>query len=71
VQLVRALAADLDRGGGRDRQLDLTPEGLEPSLELRRFRSLEPLHHLALGVARGGSGRQVDVREIALVESDE
>ena len=36
VQLVGALAADLDRGGGRDRQLDLTPEGREPALELVR-----------------------------------
>ena len=34
VQLVGALTADLDRRRGRDRQLDLAPEGLERALEL-------------------------------------
>ena len=36
VQLVGALTADLDRGRGRDRQLDLAAEAREPLLELVR-----------------------------------
>ena len=69
VQAVRALAADLDRGRGRDRQLDVASEGCES-------RQLRPRRRVAQLSApppdrRSTSGTQIDVREVALVESDE
>jgi hypothetical protein len=71
VQLVRTLASDLDRRGGRDRQLDLAPHSFEPKLELVRVGRLELLDHFALRVAGGGSRREVDLRQVPLVEADE
>ncbi len=71
VQPVGALTTDLDRRRGRDRQLDLAPEEREPTLELARVRRLELLDELPLPVSGRGPRRQVDVREIALVEPDE
>jgi hypothetical protein len=54
MQPVGALAADLDRRGGRNRQLDLTPEGLEQPVE----RILVRRSVLAEGVALGIAGRR-------------
>ena len=71
VQAVRALAADLDRGGGRDRQLDLPAEARELRLELVRGRRLVPVELLPLRIAGRRPRAQVDVREVALVEPDE
>src|SRR5205085_10264625 len=70
-QLVGALTADLDRRSGRDRQLDLAPEGREPSLELVLRRRLQLLDDLPFRIAGRGSLRQGDVRQVALVQSDE
>ncbi len=60
-QPVRALTADLDRRGGRDRQLDLPSEAREPPIELGVVRSLEPLDDLPFRDRRsryGPSGRR-------------
>ena len=70
VQAVGALAADLHRRGGRDRQLDLTAEAREPCFELSRTAA-RAARRLPLRVARGRPRREVDVREVALVQSDE
>ena len=70
-ELVGALAADLDRRGGRDRQLDLTAEAREPRSSSSAPAAARPLDDLALRVAGRRARRQVDVREVALVEPDE
>ena len=67
---VGALTADLHRRGGGDRQLDLTAEALEPSLELRPSRSLVPLARLAFGIAGRGRRGEIDVRDVPLVQTD-
>ena len=71
-QLVRALAADLHRRGGRDRQLDLAAEAREPlsPAPLRVGGSCRSTT-LALGVAGRRARREVDVGDVALVEPDE
>ena len=70
-QPVGALAADLHRRGGGDRQLDLTAEGLEAFLQHGGRWRLVPLGDLALRVAGRGRRREVDVRDVSLVQSDE
>ena len=71
VQPVGPLAADLDRRGSRDRQLDLAAEAREPPLELLLVRRLQALDDLALAVAGRRARREVDLRDVALVEPDE
>src|SRR5581483_1563034 len=68
---VGPLAADLHRRGGRDGQLDLAAQTVEPPLELGAARRLGLLDDLALGVAGRCACRQVDGGHVALVESDE
>ena len=70
MQLVGALASDLDGGRRWDRKLDLAPEGLERGLELRGGRRLVRVEGLALGIARRRPSREVDIREVALRQSD-
>jgi len=71
MQLVGALAADLDRRGRRDRQLDLAAKGREPLLQLVVARWLGLAGDRAVAVAGVGHGREVDVGQVALVEPDE
>ena len=71
MQPVGALTADLDRRRGRDRQLDLAAEAREPRRELLRTGRLQLFHDVPLPVAGRRPGRQVDVGEVALVESHE
>ena len=71
VQAVGALAADLDRRGGRDRQLDLPAEAREPAFQLRGVGRRVALELLALRIAGRRPRGQVDVRQVALVEADE
>src|SRR5439155_19937370 len=71
VQPVGALAADLDRGRGRNRQLDLAAEGREPARKLRCIGQLQTLHDLAFGIAGRSARAQIDIRDIPLVESHE
>ena len=71
VQAIGALAADLDRRCGRDRQLNLAAEAREPSFELLFARRVQALDDVTLGIAGRSAGRQVDLREVALVESHE
>jgi hypothetical protein len=71
MEAVGALAADLDRRCGRDRQLHLAAEVREPMLELVPAGRVLLRNDLALAVARRGAYRQVDVREVPLVETDE
>ena len=70
-QPVGALAADLHRRGGGDRQLDLAPEGFEPCLELLSRGRIVTFAELAFRVAGRGRRGEVDVRDVALVEPDE
>ena len=56
-ELVRALTADLDRGGGRDRQLDLAAEALEPLAELVLARRRVAFRDLPLRIPGRGSRR--------------
>ena len=70
VQLVGALAADLDRRGGRDRQLDLAAEPVEPRSSSRR-RRLVRVETSPSGSPVVVTRREVDVRQVALVEPDE
>src|SRR5205085_9740195 len=69
-QPVGALTADLHRRGGRDRQLDGPAEVREPQLELGTLRPWMTLSELALRVAGRGPCGQVDIREVALVQSE-
>src|SRR5205823_10167675 len=71
VQPVGALTADLDRRGGRNRQLDLAAEAREPALELVRARSIVPLHYVTLAIASIRHGTQVHIRRVALVQPNE
>ena len=71
MQAVSALTADLDRGCSRDRQLDLTAEGLEPPRKLFRVRSLQPFDDLALGIPGRGPRPQIHIRDVTLVQADE
>ena len=71
-ELVGTLAADLHRRGGRDRQLDLAAEALEPLLELLGCRRVVLLDDVALRVA--GRRRRAErsiVRDVPLVQADE
>ena len=52
---VRALAADLHRRGGRNRQLDLPSQLVEPRLEVGAGERLVPLEHLAFADRRSRS----------------
>src|SRR5204862_3638721 len=63
---VRALAADLDRRRGRDRQLDLTAEALEPSLELGTRGPLLLGDDLALWIPRRRPRAEIDLRHVPL-----
>ena len=69
-QLVRALAADLHRRGGRDRQLDLTAEALERRIDRRAVRRRMPAEDVAFRIARRGRRGQVDVGDVSLVQAD-
>ena len=68
---VGTLTADLHRRHGRDRQLDLAAEALEPLLELVRAGGVVPFEDLSLRIAGRGRRREVDLRDVALVEPDE
>ena len=68
---VGALTADLHRRGGGDRQLDVAAEGLESFLQLVPGRRLVPLDDLPLGIAGRGRRREIDLRDVSLVQSDE
>ena len=70
-ELVGTLPADLHRGGSGDRQLHLTAEGLESAIQLLAGRRIVTFQHVSLGIARGGSARQIDVRHVPLVEAHE
>src|SRR6185437_677091 len=67
VELVGALAADLDCRGGRDGQLDLAAERLETTLQLVIGRRLGAADDRPLTVPRVHGRAQVYVREVALV----
>ena len=69
-EAVGALAADLDRRVRRDRQLDLAAQAWERRLEVVATRRLARLE-LPFGIARRAHGRQVDLGEVPLVETDE
>src|SRR3990172_10988530 len=71
MEPVGALAADLHRRGGGDRQLDLTAEVRELFLELLPGRRRALLHDLALRVAGRGTAAKIDRGAVALVQSDE
>ena len=70
-KLVGALADDLDRGCGRDRQLDVAAEVREPVLELVRRRCVELFDDLPFRVGGRRPCTEIDVRHISLVEPDE
>jgi len=70
-KLVRALTADLHRGRGRDRQLDLTTEELEPFRKLVLAGSGVTRHDLPFRIAGGGAAGEIDLGEVALVQADE
>ena len=67
VQPVCTLAVDLHRRGGRHPQFDLAAQMIEVEL----VRRVVPLDHVALDVAGRRRRRQVDRRQVALVEPDE
>ena len=69
-QPVGALPADLHRGGCGNRQLHLTAEGFEPLLELLGGWRVVTLEHVAFGIAGRRPAGQIDVGQVALVESD-
>ena len=71
VQAVGALTPDLDGRRRGNRELDLPAEVRERRLELGRRRRLVPVERLALGIAGRRPPREVDVREVALGETDE
>ena len=71
VQPVGALTADLHGGRGRDRQLDLTAEALEPLLQPAGGRCLVRLDHIAFPIARARPDTEIYVGHVALVQSDE
>ncbi len=68
---VRALTADLHRRGGGDRQLDLAAEALEPRSSSSRDGRLVRSTTSPSGSPVDVASREVDVREVALVEPDE
>src|SRR5207247_11009546 len=68
VEPVGALAADLDGGGGGNRQLDLAAKAVERLPELVRRRRLVLVHDLALRVARRRPGREIHLGQISLAE---
>ena len=68
---VRTLAADLHRRSGRDRQLDLAAEVLESLLQLVGRRRRVLLDDVPLGIAGRRRRREIDVRDVALVQADE
>src|SRR5205807_6857604 len=70
-ELVRALPTDLHGRYRGDRELHVTAEAPEPKLELLRCRRLAPRDDRALRIAGGRSSRQVDIGDVALVQSDE
>ena len=70
-ELVRPLAADLDRRRGRDRQLDLAAEALERLLERRLRRCRMLLELLAFRIAGRRRRGQIDIGDVALVQADE
>src|SRR5204862_4152721 len=57
-ELVRTLPTDLHGRRSRDRQLHVTAEALEPTLELCRRRGLVPRYDRALRIASGRSTPQ-------------
>ncbi len=67
-ELVGPLAADLHRRRRRDDQVDRAAQALERRLELGPFRSRVAFERLALGIPGRRGRRQVDVREVPLVE---
>ena len=71
VELVRPLAADLDRGCGGDLEVDLAAEGVQLRLELEERRRLVLVDDLALRIARGRRPREVDGRLVPLLQPDE
>src|SRR5919108_4083842 len=71
MELVGALSADLDRGGGGDLQIDLAAERFEAREELGLRRRLVLVERFALRVARRGDCREIDLRLVALAQADE
>ena len=71
VELVRALAADLDRRGSGDLQVDLAAEAFEQPRELGLRRRSVLLDDVPFGIARRGQPRKVDRGLVALREADE
>ena len=70
-ELVRALAADLDRRRGRDLQVDLAAERGDALLELLLRRWVVLLDDLALGIPGGRRGREVHSRLVLLRQPHE
>ena len=70
-ELVRALAVDLHRRRGGDRQLDLAAKRLEARSELVVRRQLLARDDLSLRIAGGGTSREIDFRDVSLVQPDE
>src|SRR5205085_3557327 len=70
-EAVRALTADLHRRRGGDRQLDLAAEARERPFELALRRHPVLRQQLALRVAGRRRPCQVDVGDVALVQTDE
>src|SRR5437764_13467168 len=68
---VRTLTADLHRGCGGDRQLDLTAEALEQRLQLALAGRCMALDDLSLRIPGGRSRGEVDFRAVALVPAYE
>ena len=68
---VGTLTADLHRRHGRDRQLDLAAEFREPLLQLAGRRRRVPLEDVSLRIAGRRRRREIDVRDVTLVQSDE
>ena len=71
VERVRALAVDLHRRRGRDREVDRAAQAVERRLELVARRRVVLVDALALDVAGRRARRQVDLRHVALRQPDE